>query len=497
VSGHKLLESDDDFKELEPMPLFRLKRRSIISLEGAKKRPGPTEVYKVDQRPKANAFQSLDGLHFNRFHFQLLVLATLSSVAMGIISQTVAYILPLVLREWRLTPVEGGSIASYTFVGLMLGAAGFGMLSDRIGRKKTLILAVAISGVFNGLAYFAPDYTVFCILRFLSGLGLGGIPPLSVTLLSELVPTRMRAKAVTTATCGFPFGWALSGIVAMFVVPYFGWRVLLAVSGLLGLLLVPFLVAYLPESIRFLAGKGRDDEAAEEMRRIGKKARLSASDWSFDSPVAGPRQTKGALRQLFGPRLAAMTILVWLAYCFTLITVHGLSVWIPQLFVKAGYSLTRAYSFSIVQSMWALAGGFFLGFLLDRLGRKPGLLLSYLFGGLSILIFSIADSQTLLYLAGIATGLFVLPLPSVLHVVAGEIYPTGIRATGVGWAAVASRVGSILGPVFGGVVQMAGLGFHNFFFIFAIPCFVCMVFVTFFRVNVKNDALEEVSSRLA
>jgi len=425
-----------------------------------------------------------------------MIFTTLSSVVMGIISQTVAYILPLVLREWSLTPVEGGSIASYTFVGLMLGAAGFGILSDRIGRKKTLILAVAISGIFNGLAFFAPDYTVFCVLRFLSGLGLGGIPPLSVTLLSELVPTRMRAKAVTTATCGFPFGWALSGVVAMFVVPHFGWRVLLAVSGLIAMALIPFLIVYLPESIRFLSGKGRNEEAGEQMRRIEKTARLTASQWTFDSSTQGARQVKGALSQLFSTKLATMTILVWLSYFFTLLTVHGLSVWIPQLFVKAGYSLVKSYSFSIVQSMWAMVGGFFLGFLLDHFGRKPGLLLSYMFGGFSILIFSIADSPAFLYLAGIATGLFVLPLPSVLHVVAGEIYPTSIRATGVGWAAVASRVGSILGPIFGGAIQMAGLGFHTFFFIFALPCFICMIFVVFYRVNVKNDALEEVSSKL-
>ncbi len=450
----------------------------------------------MDQKPRENAFQFLDKLQFNRFHVQLMIFTTLSSVVMGIISQTVAYILPLVLKEWRLTPVEGGSIASYTFVGLMLGAAGFGILSDRIGRKKTLILAVAISGIFNGLAFFAPDYTVFCVLRFLSGLGLGGIPPLSVTLLSELVPTRMRAKAVTTATCGFPFGWALSGVVAMFVVPHFGWRVLLAVSGLIAMALIPFLIVYLPESIRFLSGKGRNEEAGEQMRRIEKTARLTASQWTFDSSTQGARQVKGALSQLFSTKLATMTILVWLSYFFTLLTVHGLSVWIPQLFVKAGYSLVKSYSFSIVQSMWAMVGGFFLGFLLDHFGRKPGLLLSYMFGGFSILIFSIADSPAFLYLAGIATGLFVLPLPSVLHVVAGEIYPTSIRATGVGWAAVASRVGSILGPIFGGAIQMAGLGFHTFFFIFALPCFICMIFVVFYRVNVKNDALEEVSSKL-
>jgi len=450
----------------------------------------------VHEKPGSNAFQFLDNLKFNRFHFQLLVLTTLSSVAMGIVSQTVAYILPLVLKEWRLSPVEAGSMASYTFIGLMLGAAGFGMISDRVGRKKTLILAVAITGIFNGIAYFAPNYSAFCVLRFLSGLGMGGIPPLSVTLLSELVPTRMRAKAVTTATCGFPFGWSLSGIAAMFIVPSFGWRALLLVSGFLAIILVPFLVAYLPESIRFLSGKGRVAEALEQMRRIEKTSRLPVSEWSFHSPSSAPQQMKGALKQLFSAKLAIMTILVWLSYVFTLLTVHGLSVWLPQLFVKAGYSLVKSYSYGIVQSMWALVGGFFLGFLLDRFGRKPGLLFAYLLGGLSILMFGIAASPAFLYLAGIATGLFVLPLPSVLHVVAGEIYPTSIRSTGVGWAAVASRVGSIVGPIFGGAIQMAGLGFNHFFFIFAMPCFICMVLIAFFRVNVKNETLEAVHSSL-
>ncbi len=135
------------------------------------------------------------------------------------------------MKEWHLTPVQGGSIASYTFLGLMLGAAGFGILSDRIGRKKTLILAVAISGIFNGIAYFAPDYTVFCVLRFLSGLGLGGIPPLSVTLLLRTCAYQNEGKGGNDSNMRFSFGWALSGIVAMFIVPNFGWRVLLAVSG--------------------------------------------------------------------------------------------------------------------------------------------------------------------------------------------------------------------------------------------------------------------------
>ena len=117
-----------------------------------------------------SVFDWLDGLKFNRFHRRLLILASLVSIFAGYNSQIIAYIVPLALREWQLTPLKAGAMISYGFLGLMVGAAGFGLVSDRIGRKKSIMIVVVVFSVFNSAAYFAPNFEVFCLLRFLSGI---------------------------------------------------------------------------------------------------------------------------------------------------------------------------------------------------------------------------------------------------------------------------------------------------------------------------------------
>jgi len=129
----------------------------------------------------------------------------------GYDSQIIAYIMPHLMKEWNLTPVTAGSIASYGFLGLMIGAAGFGMIADKIGRKGGLLICLAIFTIFSGAAYWAPNFKIFCILRFLAGLGMGGAMPLAITLVSEFAPARIRAKAVTAMFGGFTFGWAVAG----------------------------------------------------------------------------------------------------------------------------------------------------------------------------------------------------------------------------------------------------------------------------------------------
>src|SRR4030042_255964 len=136
-----------------------------------------------------SVFDWLDGLKFNRFHRRLLILASLVSIFAGYNSQIIAYILPSALREWQLTPVKAGTMISYGFLGLMVGAAGFGLVSDRIGRKNSIMIVVAVFSVFHSAAYFAPSFEIFCLLRFLSGLGIGGAIPLTITLLSEFAPS--------------------------------------------------------------------------------------------------------------------------------------------------------------------------------------------------------------------------------------------------------------------------------------------------------------------
>lgn len=443
----------------------------------------------------ASVTQWCDSLAFNRFHALVMALAGVILVFDGFDAQIIAYVMPQLAKEWHLTPVVAGSMASYGFFGLMIGAAGFGTFADRIGRKKGLMIALVIFSVFSGAAYWAPNFRMFCFLRFLAGMGMGGAMPLTITLVTEFAPARIRAKAVSAMFAGFTLGWAVAALVAMIAIPVMGWRVVL-LFGFLPVLILPLLKGALPESVRFLASKGRHEEAIREMRRMEKAAGLSPVYWPKDAFQMGPELSHGSLKELFTPGFSFMTLLIWITYFLNLLVVYGLATWLPSLLVKAGFSLVKSYSFGMVQAVGASLGGFFLGWMMDRFGRKSALTFAYFAGGGVIALFGMVSSNAALYLAGAATGVFVIGAQIAQHVVTGELYPTNIRSTGVGCALTAGRLGSIAGPLLGGALQMAGFTFTQYFLVFAVPSFLCAGLVMLYRINVKNEGLETVHERL-
>ncbi len=446
--------------------------------------------------PQSGHFSAwCDGLAFNRFHALVLVLAGVTLVFDGYDSQVLAYVMPQLIREWKLSPVVAGSIASFGFAGLMVGAAGFGMIADRIGRKRALLAALVVFSTFSGAAYWATTFQVFCVLRFLAGLGMGGAMPLTITLVSEFAPARVRAMAVTAMFGGFTLGWALAALAAMLVIPLLGWRMLL-LFGFLPIALVPVLMVALPESIRFLSSRGRYEAARREIRKLERAARVSPRTWADATLAPTAVAQRGSVRQLFRPGLARMTILIWATYFANLLVVYGLATWLPTLLVRSGHSLVRSYGFGLVQAVGASVGGFLLGWMMDAFGRKAGLVIAYLLGGIVIWLFGIVTAPLALYVIGAATGVFAIGAQIAQHVVTGEVYPTEIRSTGVGWALTVGRIGSIAGPLLGGALQSAGLGFGQYFLIFAIPSFVCAALVLVYRVNVKGEGLEAVHERL-
>jgi MFS family permease len=384
---------------------------------------------------------------------------------------------------------------SYGFLGLMVGAAGFGLVSDRIGRKKSIMMVVGVFSVFNSAAYFAPNFEVFCLLRFLAGIGIGGAVPLTITLLSEFAPAGVRARILTAAGGSFTIGWALAGLIAMGVVPHFGWRIVLLI-GILPVLLIPALRAFLPESVRFLVVKKRYADAIQEIQRVERLAGIEPRTWRQDAFTQADPLSNAGFREVFRPGLRFMTILVWCTYLFSMLALYGLSTWLPALLANSGFSLVKSYSFGIVQSLGAFVGGYLLGCLMDAFGRKPGLCLSFFLGGLSLLLFSAVTSDLILYIAGAASGIFLVSIPAALHVVAGEIYPTRIRSLGLGSAYAVGRVGSVTGPILGGLIQMAGFSFSQFFLLFSVPSFLCVILVAFYPVGVRREGLEQVTAKL-
>jgi benzoate transport len=404
--------------------------------------------------------------------------------------------MPHIIGEWRLTPVVAGSIVSYGLLGLGIGTAGMGMLADRIGRKPALILSLVTFSVFSGGMYWVHSFKIFCILRFLAGIGMGGVAILNITLASEFAPARVRARMVTVMFTGTMVGAMIAGLISMLFIPSFGWRIVLF-FGLLPLLFVPFLYYFLPESVRFLTQKGRYDGAVSVLRRMERAAHVAPIEWTKESFVLPAIEQKASVRALFSSKLAVMTILVWLVYFFNLMAIFGLTTWLPTLLTKAGLSLVKSYGYTVMDHFGSVLGTIVIGIALDRFGRKWGLISSYVLAAVTAWLFGqTTGSPVALYLLSLATGFFVIGSQSGQHTVTGEIYPTFIRSTGIGWALAMGRFGAVCGPLFGGLLQSAGFSFSQFFAFLAIPPLACAVLVFFYRVNVKGEALETVEVEL-
>ena len=437
-----------------------------------------------------SAAQWLNSLRLNRFHVGLIALVGLVEVFSGYNSQVIAYTMPQITRDWGLNPIVAGTLSSYAFAGFMVGTAVFGTIADRIGRKKALLAAVTLFSLFGGLSGLAPGFGSFVVMRFLAGIGMGAALPIAIALVSEYAPARVRGRVVTGMTCGFNLGWAVAGFGAMLLVPRFGWRAALVAGGL-PLLLLPFLWYWLPESVRFLAAKGRYSEAVAQLRRV-EASGGRGYDWKpehfRDFKLASERS---AFAELFRRGLTVTTLVLWAAYFLAFLVIYALSMWLPTLLLASGFSLSQGYGLGILQAAWAVAGGLLGGYLIDRWGRKPVLAAYYLLGGAALCLLALFPTGFLLALATAATGVTILAAPIPQHVVAGETYPTRVRSTGVGWALTVGRVGSILGPVLGGTMRQAGLSHSLNFLLLAVPCFVCggLVLLPWFRTLRKEDDL--------
>jgi benzoate transport len=445
---------------------------------------------------KPNVAAFCDELTFNRFHWTLLLLGGLTLIFDGYDSQILSYVMPHVIREWHLSPVVAGSVVSYGMIGLMIGTAGLGMLADRIGRKIPLILGLVTFSVFNGGLFWVHSFRTFCILRFLAGIGMGGALTLNITLASEFAPAKVRARMVGIMFVGFMLGPAIAGTCSMLFIPSYGWRIVLFFA-LLPLIIIPFLFYFLPESVRYLAQKGRYDKAISVLRRMERAARVAPIEWTKESFALPAIERKASVKQLFTSKLAIMTILVWLTYFFSFFVGYSFLTWLPTLLHKAGFSLVRSYAYAVVNNFAGVLGSIFLGMAADRFGRKWGLASAYVVVAFVTWLFGLAAGiPAVLYILALATGFFGGGVQSAQHAASGETYPTFMRSTGVGWALTMGRFGAICGPLFGGFLQSAGFSFSHFFALIAVPYLFCAILVLFYRVNVKGEGLETVEEAL-
>ena len=384
--------------------------------------------------------------------FQIGVLLTCAAVLFldGFDTQAIGYVAPALAREWGVTKVALGPVFSAGLFGLMIGALLFGPLADRVGRKKIIIVSTLAFGFGALITAFVQDVSTLIVIRFLTGLGLGGAMPNAIALTSEFNPRRRRATMVMIMFCGFSVGAALGGLLAAALIPQFGWRSVFVVGGLAPLLLAPILAVKLPESVRFLAlARGFDARVAQLLLLVNPGAVFApATRFVVDEPMLSGIPVK----HLFTAGRTVPTLLLWVVFFMSLLDLYFLSNWLPTVLNDLGASLSLAAVIGSMLQVGGVVGTVALGSIIDRFSFRA-LALVYFAAVFAVgAIGQLGHSAVLVTVAIFAAGFCIVGGQIAANALAAGYYPTSVRATGVGWALGIGRVGAIVGPLIGGTL---------------------------------------------
>jgi AAHS family 4-hydroxybenzoate transporter-like MFS transporter len=392
----------------------------------------------------------IDAQPIGGFQIRLLLACAMVLVLDGFDTTAIGYVAPALAREWNLGRGALGPVFSAGLFGLMIGALLFGPLADRIGRKKIIILSTIAFGIGTLVTAFVNDMNTLFVVRLLTGLGLGGAMPNTIALTSEFGPRRRRATMVMVMFVGFSVGAALGGLLAAALIPQFGWRSVFVVGGIAPLVLAPILALRLPESVRFLALTGQANERVAQLLALVNPKSVIASATRF--VVDEPALTGIPVKHLFAGGRTLATLLLWVVFFMSLLDIYFLSNWLPTVLNDLGASISAAAAIGSMLQVGGIVGTFALGSVIDRFSFRA-LALVYFMGLFAVgAIGQLGHSAVLVTIAIFVAGFCIVGGQIAANALAAGFYPTSVRATGVGWALGIGRVGSIVGPLVGGVL---------------------------------------------
>ena len=430
---------------------------------------------------KIDIHNLIDNAKFTRFHWTVLFWCALIIIFDGYDLVIYGVVLPLLMDKWHLTPIEAGTLGSYALFGMMFGALIFGTLSDKIGRKKAIITCIIIFSGFTFLNGFVETPLQFGICRFFAGLGIGGVMPNAVALMTEYSPKKIRSTLVTLMFSGYSVGGMLSAGLGIVLIPNFGWQSVFYV-GIIPIILLPLIIRFLPDSVGFLVKQNRISEAKEILSKIEPTYIPKEKDVL---EIGGEKTTGVSVAQLFKKNRTVSTIMFWIAFFTCLLMVYGLNSWLPKLMTKAGYELGSSLTFLLVLNFGAMIGAIGGGWLGDKYNLKTVLISFFAVAAISLSLLGFKSSTFVLYILIAIAGATTIGTQILCYAYVAQFYPINIRSSGIGWASGVGRTGAILGPILGGTLLSLELPFEFNFVAFAVPGAIGALAVCF--INVKHS----------
>lgn len=433
-----------------------------------------------------NIEQLMDGSRLSSLHWRVLILCALAAFLDGYDVAVMASATPSVAKAWNVNPGELRWIVTAAVIGIAASALVVSPLGDYFGRRAVLLTSFAVVALSTLMGSTAHGPNELFTWRLLTGIGLGASLPNALAMGAEYAPAKSRTALVALLACGISLGSATSGLIAPPILELGGWRALFAVGGCVALLAWLPMFA-MPESLRFLASRGRDPERIGRLlERLNSTHRYQPGN-VYTLPEQ-PAARKLSVGHLLTPRLLPATLLLWLVFFLNLGLLYLMSTWLSTLLNEGGLPLPQALRIAAMFQIGGVIGGFGLAWLMQRWGPFLVLAVSYTLaaGALAVLGTHVTQPALLVVLI-LITGNGINGGQVALNAVSATLYPTAARATGVGWALGVGRFGAIVGPLTAGSLMAAGINLGHLFWLAIIPTLVCAVAVTLLRLAVNRS----------
>jgi AAHS family 4-hydroxybenzoate transporter-like MFS transporter len=398
----------------------------------------------------------LDEGQWSGYQKRLVLATALAIILDGFDNQLLGAAVPALMLEWDLPRAAFAPILTSGMAGMMIGGAFGGYIGDRYGRRVALLASVFSFGVLTALVSVVGSVQMLGALRFFAGLGLGGAMPNAAALSSEYVPRRQRPFAVTLTIVCIPLGGTLAGIVGAQILPRFGWRALFLIGGILPLVLGAVLLKVLPESPRYLARhRDRWSELAALLRRLGHHV---PADSAFVD--AAEKAVRVSARELFVPEYRRDTLALCGSFFFCLLSVYVGTNWVPSLLTGAGFGVGVASNGLAAFNLGGVVGAVLGAAIIMRLGSRLTMLAmtAGAVAGAGVMAAMPIGGQSPAVVLGMLawTGGLINAVQTTMYALAAHVFPTAIRATGVGTAVAFGRVGGVISPYAGSWALEAG-----------------------------------------
>ena len=439
--------------------------------------------------------ERLENLPVGSFHYKLLAVTGLGWLFDSMDTGLISFVLPILAKEWGLSPEQVGWIGSVGLIGMALGAVLAGTIADRFGRKNVFAATVILYSVATGLCAVAWSYESLLVFRFLVGFGLGGELPVAATLMSEYAPTELRGRFIVLLESFWGLGWLVAALISYLLIPTFGWHIAFII-GALPALYVFLIRLHMPESIRYLLSKGKIEEAQQIILTLEKKLGVVSKPFQKDFVQEATPIFKLNVFTLWKKTFRVRTLMLWLTWFGIVFSYYGIFMWLPSIVFTQGFEVVKTFEYVLIMTLAQLPDYFAAAWLVDIIGRRYTLSGFLLMSGICAYFFGNAATATELLMWGAAMSFFNLGAWGVIYTYTPELYPTAIRALGSGWAAGFGRIGGMIAPMLVGVLLAHGAPMNFIFVMFASVFVIISVIVLSLGIESKKKSLEEIDASL-